>query len=85
MTSWTTSSPTTLPKTSPGLHAALLILHSPQDGLVSIDEAAKIYRAARHPKSLVALSHADHLLTKDRDAAYVGRVIAAWSSRYLES
>lgn len=69
----------------PRLDVALLILHSPQDGQVSIDEAAKIYRAARHPKSFVALSGADHLLTRKRDAAYVARVIAAWSSRYIDS
>ena len=68
----------------PRLNAALLILHSPQDQLVNIDEAAKIYRAARHPKSFVALSGADHLLSRKRDAAYAARVIAAWSSRYLE-
>jgi putative redox protein len=67
------------------LDAALLILHSPQDKLVNIDEAAKIYRAARHPKSFVALSGADHLLTRKRDAAYAARVVAAWSSRYLDA
>jgi len=74
-----------LAKQLPRLDAALLILHSPQDRLVSIDEAAKIYRAARHPKSFVALSGADHLLSRKRDAAYAARVIAAWSSRYLDA
>lgn len=66
-----------------GLKAALLILHSPQDRTVSIEEAAKLYAAARHPKSFVSLDGADHLLTGGDDSHYVGQVIAGWSSRYL--
>ena len=65
------------------LGAALLILHSPQDRTVSIDEAAKLYGAARHPKSFVSLDGADHLLTDPEDAHYAGQVIAGWSSRYV--
>ncbi len=65
------------------LGAALLILHSPQDTTVSIDEAANIYQAARHPKSFVSLDGADHLLSDKADSHYAGRVIAGWSSRYL--
>ena len=65
------------------LEAALLILHSPQDRTVSIDEAAKLYTAAHHPKSFVSLDGADHLLTDPNDARYAGQVIAGWSSRYI--
>ncbi|MEM8584283.1 MAG: bifunctional alpha/beta hydrolase/OsmC family protein [Bacteroidota bacterium] len=65
------------------LDRALLILHSPQDRTVSIDEAAKAYHAARHPKSFVSLDGADHLLTNPADSHYAGQVIAGWSSRYL--
>ncbi|MFK8165593.1 MAG: alpha/beta fold hydrolase [Lewinella sp.] len=65
------------------LDAALLFLHSPQDRTVNIDEAAKLYSAAHHPKSFVSLDGADHLLTDASDAHYVGEVIAGWSSRYI--
>lgn len=65
------------------LRKALLIFHSPMDLTVSIDEAEKIYRAARHPKSFVSLDDADHLLTDARDADYVAATIAAWSTRYI--
>ncbi|MEL6140383.1 MAG: bifunctional alpha/beta hydrolase/OsmC family protein [Bacteroidota bacterium] len=65
------------------LNRALLILHSPQDMTVNIDEAAKIYHAARHPKSFVSLDGADHLLTRKEDSYYAGQVIAGWASRYL--
>ncbi len=65
------------------LDAAILILHSPQDRTVNIDEAAKLYTAARHPKSFVSLDGADHLLSSKRDSHYVGQVIASWSNRYL--
>ena len=65
------------------LGAALLILHSPQDRTVSIDEASKLYVAARHPKSFVSLDGADHLLSDTADSHYAGQVIAGWASRYL--
>jgi len=65
------------------MDAALLIMHSPQDRTVNIDEAAKIYTAARHPKSFISLDGADHLLTDPDDAHYAGQVIAGWSARYI--
>lgn len=65
------------------LRKALLIFHAPLDNIVSIDEAARIYAAARHPKSFVSLDHADHLLTSSEDSRYVAEVLSAWASRYL--
>ncbi|STX39023.1 bifunctional alpha/beta hydrolase/OsmC family protein [Legionella feeleii] len=62
---------------------ALLIMHSPSDKIVSIDEAEKIYKAAAHPKSFISLDKADHLLSQQEDAQYAAKVIAAWASRYL--
>lgn len=67
-----------------GLGKALLILHSPQDDTVSINNAAEIYKMARHPKSFVTLDGADHLLTRKEDSLYAGQLIASWSSRYVE-
>src|SRR2546422_3238095 len=66
------------------LRKALLILHSPRDSIVGIDNAAKIFMAAKHPKSFVSLDDADHLLSRSEDAAYAAEVLAAWASRYLE-
>ena len=71
-------------KTIGALRKALLVLHSPRDTIVPIDNAATIFRAAKHPKSFVSLDDADHLLTKIDDAAYAAEVIAAWASRYLD-
>ena len=51
------------------LDAALLVMHSPVDNVVSIDEAARIYQAAPHPKSFISLDRADHLLSKAADSA----------------
>lgn len=65
------------------LKAALLVMHAPGDQVVGIENAAEIYRAARHPKSFVTLDSADHLLTSVRDADYVGEIIATWAGRYL--
>lgn len=68
-----------------GLHKALLVMHSPVDNTVGIDNATKIFVAAKHPKSFVSLDHADHLLAKPGDALYAADVIAAWASRYVDT
>lgn len=65
------------------LHKALLVMHSPTDDTVGIDNATKIFVAAKHPKSFVSLSGADHLLGDRQDSIYVADVIAAWASRYI--
>lgn len=65
------------------LKKPLLVFHSPQDDIVDIKNAEKIYRAAHHPKSYISLDRADHLLSKKEDAAYVGEVIASWANRYV--
>jgi uncharacterized OsmC-like protein/alpha-beta hydrolase superfamily lysophospholipase len=66
-----------------GLHKALLVMHAPTDDTVSIDNATRIFVAAKHPKSFVSLADADHLLGNKRDTAYAAEVIAAWASRYI--
>ncbi len=65
------------------LRKALLVLHSPLDSTVSIQQAEKIFVAAKHPKSFVSLDDADHLLSKRADAEYVADTIAGWVGRYL--
>jgi uncharacterized OsmC-like protein/pimeloyl-ACP methyl ester carboxylesterase len=67
-----------------GLGRALLVLHSPVDTVVGIDNASEIFLAARHPKSFVSLDKADHLLTRGEDADYAAAVIAAWAGRYID-
>jgi uncharacterized OsmC-like protein/pimeloyl-ACP methyl ester carboxylesterase len=66
------------------LRKALLVMHAPGDRTVSVDNAAEIFKLAKHPKSFVSLDDADHLLSRSQDAAYAAEVIAAWASRYLE-
>ncbi|MBA3310452.1 MAG: OsmC family protein [Nocardioidaceae bacterium] len=67
-----------------GLGAALLVMHSPSDETVGIDNARRIFDAARHPKSFVSLDGADHLLTRPADARFAASMLAAWASRYLD-
>jgi putative redox protein len=66
------------------LHKALLVVHSPTDATVGIDNTSRIFTTAKHPKSFISLAGADHLLRRPTDAAYVAHVIAAWAERYLE-
>jgi uncharacterized OsmC-like protein/pimeloyl-ACP methyl ester carboxylesterase len=66
------------------LHKALLVMHSPTDDTVGIDNATRIFGAAKHPKSFVSLADANHLLTRKRDATYAADVIAAWAERYID-
>ncbi|MEE9195243.1 MAG: bifunctional alpha/beta hydrolase/OsmC family protein, partial [Alphaproteobacteria bacterium] len=66
-----------------GLRKALLVFHAPRDTTVGIENAGRIFAAAKHPKSFVSLDDADHLLTRHEDATYVAEVLAAWAGRYL--
>ena len=66
------------------LGKALLILHSPQDHIVGVENAQEIYVNAKHPKSFVSLDGAHHLLTAEADARYAGTMIANWANRYVE-
>jgi uncharacterized OsmC-like protein/alpha-beta hydrolase superfamily lysophospholipase len=66
------------------LRKALLVFHSPTDDMVGIDNASRIFTTAKHPKSFISLTGADHLLGRSSDAVYVAHVIAAWAERYLE-
>jgi len=65
------------------LRRPLLVLHAPLDRVVDVDNARRLFEAALHPKSFVALDGADHLLTRAEDARYAAGVIAAWAARYL--
>jgi len=67
------------------LRHPLLVLHSPKDQTVGIENASSIFLAARHPKSFVSLDGADHLLTREADAVYAAEMIATWASRYLSA
>lgn len=64
------------------LKAAILVMHAPLDDYVGIENATRIYLAAKHPKSFVSLGDADHLLSNPDDAAYAADVIAAWASKF---
>jgi uncharacterized OsmC-like protein/alpha/beta superfamily hydrolase len=72
-----------LPESVRELRRALLVLHSPRDTIVDVENAAELFRHAMHPKSFVSLDRADHLLTDAADARYAAEVIAAWASKYL--
>lgn len=65
------------------LDRPLLILHAPGDPIVDIRHAAALFRAARHPKSFVALAGGDHLLLDERDSHHAGEIIAAWAGRWV--
>lgn len=66
------------------LNKALLVMHSPMDEIVGIENAARLFQAAHHPKSFISLDQADHLLTNRNDSQYVGAIIAAWASKYID-
>jgi len=72
-----------LSETLKNLRKPILILHSPQDNTVGIENASELYGAAYHPKSFVTLDGADHLLTDKQDSQYVGLIISSWASRYV--
>jgi len=67
------------------LNRALLVLHSPLDKTVGIENAGRIFQSARHPKSFVSLDRADHLLSDPADSRYAGGLIAAWAAKYIDT
>lgn len=67
------------------LGRALLVLHSPLDQVVGIENASGLFVAAKHPKSFISLGQADHLLSRKSDAEYAANLIAAWSASYIDT
>lgn len=65
------------------LGASLMVMHSPIDETVGIENAALIYKTAKHPKNFISLDKADHLLSNKNDSIFVGTMIANWAKRYL--
>jgi uncharacterized OsmC-like protein/esterase/lipase len=66
------------------LDRPLLIFHSPIDQTVGVENAARIFKAAKHPKSFMSLDNADHLLTNRSEAEHVGTVMGAWVAKYVD-
>lgn len=62
----------------------LLVMHSPTDDTVDIENASEIFLAARHPRSFVALEGSDHLLVARGQASRAARIISAWADQYLK-
>ena len=67
------------------LKAAVMIAHAPTDATVGIDNASRLFLAAKHPKSFVSLDGADHLLSRKQDAEHAADMIGAWAARYAHS
>ncbi|HYO38950.1 MAG TPA: alpha/beta hydrolase [Nocardioidaceae bacterium] len=65
------------------LQRALLVMHSPTDTTVGIENASQIFGAAKHPRSFVSLEGADHMLTGAHQARRAARIISAWAEPYL--
>jgi len=70
-------------QTLKSLKLPLLVLHSPQDSTVGIENAAEIFKAAWHPKCFISLDGANHMLSNKEDSLYSGRMIATWVDRYI--
>jgi len=65
------------------LRKALLVFHAPHDEIVGLENAERIFRAAKHPKSFVSLDGAGHMLGRKADAYWVAGVLSAWAARYV--
>lgn len=65
------------------LRRPLMVLHAPEDAVVSVDNARRIFETALHPKSFISLDGADHLLNQSEDAHFAANLIATWAQRYL--
>ena len=66
------------------LKRSLLVMHCPTDSVVGIENAARIFQAAKHPKSFISLPKTDHLLRDEASCDYAAQMIAAWAAPFLE-
>jgi len=66
------------------IRKSLLVMHSPQDEIVSINHAEELYKSAWHPKSFISIDGADHMLSNKADSEYVAAVISSWAGKYVE-
>ena len=73
-----------LEKSVSHLKKALLVMHAPLDETVGLDNAARLFQMAKHPKSFITLDDADHLLSRTEDAEYAAELISAWVQRYID-
>lgn len=62
----------------------VLILHSPIDEVVGVENAEQIFKFVKHPKSYVSLDQANHMLTAQQDAEFAASVISGWSTRHFQ-
>jgi alpha/beta superfamily hydrolase len=69
----------------PKLNRALMVLHSPADRIVGIENASRIYKTAKHPKSFISLDDADHMVSDAQDSRWAGSIIAQWAAKYIRA
>ncbi len=65
------------------LRRPLLVMHAPLDNTADIANAARIFTAAKHPKSFVSLDSADHMLARETEGLHAAEVICGWGHRYV--
>lgn len=65
------------------LNKPILILHSPADKIVEIENAEQLFAHSKFPKSFISIENSDHLLLNDDDAKYAGNVIINWAKRNI--
>jgi alpha/beta superfamily hydrolase len=70
-------------ETIKNLNKPILICHSPLDEIVNFENAYQIFAMANHPKSLISLDKADHLLSDEKDGKYLGQLIATWAGKFI--
>lgn len=66
------------------MRKALLVMHSPTDQTVGIENAKMIFESAQHPKSFVSLDGMEHLLMNPQDVEYAADILACWAARYID-
>jgi len=65
-----------------GLDVHVLVAAATDDEIVPPDHGERLFEAAGHPKSFLAIPGSDHLMLRDPDTAnWLGRMVAAWFER----
>jgi len=61
----------------------VLIMHAPDDEIVSVENGQELFALAPFPKSFVSLDGADHLMSKQESSDYAADLLATWAKRHV--
>lgn len=65
------------------LNAPVLVMHSPDDEVISVEHGEEIFLQLKQPKNFIALERMNHLIDEKEHTDYVSDVISSWVNIHI--